>query len=94
MLGVRPENLWLTVPAKGFPFTLRVVEPLGSRVMLTGETCGQQVRVMVAPEASVRVGTTMSLRPRGDRIVWMHPISGAAIGRREAEKLGTEAAGD
>ena len=62
--------------------------------MLTGETYGQQVRVMVAPETSVRVGVTMSLRPRGDRIVWMDPISGAAIGGREAEKLGTGAAGD
>jgi hypothetical protein len=49
---------------------------------------------MVAPEASVRVGATMSLRPRGDRIVWMDPISGPAIGRREAAKLGTEAAGN
>ena len=62
--------------------------------MLTGETYGQQLRVMVAPEASVRVGATMSLRPRGDCIVWMDPISGAAIGGREAEKLGTGAAGD
>ena len=78
----------------GLRFTLRVAEPLGSHIMLTGETYGQQVRVMVAPETSVRVGVTMSLRPRGDRIVWMDPISGAAIGRREAMKLGTEAAGD
>jgi len=78
----------------GLRFTLRVAEPLGSHIMLTGETYGQQLRVMVAPEASVRVGATMSLRPRGDCIVWMDPISGAAIGRREAMKLGTEAAGD
>ena len=68
VLGVRPEDVRLAAPAKGFPFTLRVVEPLGSHVMLTGETCGQQVRVMVASETSVRVGATMSLCPRGDRI--------------------------
>jgi multiple sugar transport system ATP-binding protein len=85
VLGVRPEDLQLTDLAEGFPFTLRVAEPLGSHIMLTGETYGQQVRVMVAPETSVRVGATMSLCPRADRIVWMDPISGAAIGRREAE---------
>ena len=89
-----PGDLWLTVPAKGFPFMLRVVEPLGSHVMLTGETYGQQIRVMVAPETSVRVGVTMSLCPRGERIARMDPISGAAIGHREAEYCGTEAAGD
>ena len=53
--------------------------------MLTGETYGQQIRVMVAPETSVRVGVTMSLCPRGERIARMDPISGAAIGHREAE---------
>jgi len=85
VLGGRPEDLRQTAPAKGFPFTLRVVEPLGFRVMLTAETSGQQIRVMVAPETSVRVGATMSLCPRGERIAWIDPISGAAIGHREAE---------
>src|SRR5215472_14109583 len=94
MLGVRPEDLQVTVPAEGFPFILQVAEPLGSHIILTGETHGQQVRVMVAPEASVRVGATMSLRPRSDRIVWMDPASGATVGRGEVAKVGTEAAGD
>src|SRR5215467_5253127 len=94
VLGVRPEDLQVTVPAEGFPFILQVAEPLGSHIMLTGETYGQQIRVIVAPEASVRVEATMSLRPRGDRIVWMDPISGATVGRGEVAKVGTEAAGD
>ena len=92
VLGVRPEDLQPTDTADGFPFTLRVAEPLGSHITLTGETGGQQLRVVVSPETSVCIGATMHLRPRRDRIVWMDPVSGAAIGRREAGTRGTEAA--
>src|SRR5262249_14929764 len=94
VLGVRPEDLEPIDAAEGFPFTLRVAEPLGSHIMLTGETGGQRVRVVVPPETTVRVGATMHLRPRKGRVVWMGPTSGAAIGMREAGKLGTEAASD
>jgi multiple sugar transport system ATP-binding protein len=94
VLGVRPEDLEQTVGAEGFPFTVRVAEPLGPHIMLTGETVGQQVRVVVPPETPVRVGATIHLRPRYDRIVWMDPASGAAIERGEARKLGPEAAGN
>jgi multiple sugar transport system ATP-binding protein len=94
VLGIRPEDLEPTGAAEGFPFTLRVAEPLGSHIMLTGETTGQQVRVVMPPETSVRVGATMYLRPRHGRIVWMDPNSGTAVGMRETGKLGTEAAGD
>jgi hypothetical protein len=87
-----PEDLQPTDTADGFPFTLRVAEPLGSHITLTGETGGQQLRVVVSPETSVCIGATMHLRPRRDRIVWMDPVSGAAIGRREAGTRGTEAA--
>jgi len=95
VLGVRPEDLEPTVAVEGFPFTLRVAEPLGSHIMLTGETVGQQLRVVVPPETPVRVGAAMHLRPRHGRIVWMDPTSGAAVGRDLSEaagKLGTEAA--
>ena len=94
MLGVRPEDLEQTVGAEGFPLTVRVAEPFGTHIMLTGETVGQQARVVVPPETPVRVGATIHLRPRYDRIVWMDPASGAAIERREARKLGPEAAGN
>ena len=94
VLGVRPEDLQPTAAAEGFPFAVRVAEPLGSHIMLTGESAGQRVRVIVPPEHPVRPGVTMHLRPRLDRVVWMDPASGAAIGRGEGRKLGTEAAGD
>jgi len=94
VLGVRPEDLQAATVAEGFAFTIRVTEPLGPHIMLTGETLGQQIRVVVPPETPVRVGETMHLRPRLDRVVWMDPESGVAIGRdQESRKLGTEAAG-
>ena len=94
MLGVRPEDLEPTVAAEGFSFTVRVTEPLGPHIMLTGESVGQPVRVVVPPDRPVPVGATMHLRPRYDRVVWMDPASGAAIGREETRKLGLGAAGN
>jgi multiple sugar transport system ATP-binding protein len=94
VLGVRPEDLQPTAAAEGFPFVVRVAEPLGSHIMLTGESAGQRVRVIVPPEHPVRPGVTMHLRPRLDRVVWMDPANGASIGRGEGRNLGTEAAGD
>jgi hypothetical protein len=94
VLGIRPEDLEPTVAAEGFSFTARVTEPLGPHIMLTGESVGQQVRVVVPPDRSMRVGATMHLRPRYDHVVWMDPASGVAIGREEALKLGLGAAGN
>jgi multiple sugar transport system ATP-binding protein len=94
VLGVRPEDLQPTVAAEGFPFAIQVTEPLGPHIVLTGEAAGQQVRVVVPPETPVHAGATMHLRPRHDRLVWMDPASGVALGREEAPKLGPEAAGD
>jgi multiple sugar transport system ATP-binding protein len=94
VLGVRPEDLEQTVAAEGFPFTVRVTEPLGSHIMLTGETVGQQVRVLVPPESSVRVGAALQLRPRFNRVVWMDPASGVAVRGGESREAGTEAAGN
>jgi multiple sugar transport system ATP-binding protein len=94
VLGVRPEDLEATAPAEGFPFAVRVTEPLGSHVMLTGETASQQVRVVVPPDNPVPAGAIIHLRPRSDRIVWMDPASGTAVGRGEAGTLGTETAGN
>ncbi len=49
--------------------------------MLTGESVGQQIKVVVPPDKPVRVGATMHLRLRYDHVVWMDPASGVAIGR-------------
>ena len=94
VLGIRPEDLAPVDAAEGFPFMLRVAEPLGSHIMLTGETGGQHVRVVVPPETPVHIGVMMYLNPRRDRIVWMDPASGTAVGSKEAGKLGNKAASD
>jgi multiple sugar transport system ATP-binding protein len=94
VLGVRPEDLQPAHAAEGFPFTLRVAEPLGPHITLTGEALGQQIRVVVPQETPLRLGATLHLRPRNDRIVWMNPTTGAAIGWGGVGQLGTEAAGD
>jgi multiple sugar transport system ATP-binding protein len=83
-----------TVAAEGFPFTVQVTDPLGPHIMLTGETVGQQVRVLVPPESSVRVGAALKLRPRFNRVVWMDPASGLAIRGGELREARTEAAGN
>jgi len=49
---------------------------------------------VVPPDRPVPVGATMHLRPRYDRVVWMDPASGVAIGREETRKLGLGAAGN
>jgi hypothetical protein len=79
---------------KAFRFTVRVTEPLGPHIMLTEETVGQQVRVLVPPESSVQVGAALQLRPRFNRVVWMDPASGVAVRSGESREAGTEAAGD
>jgi len=94
VLGIRPEDLAPADAAEGFPFMLRVAEPLGSHIMLTGETAGQHLRVVVPPETPVHIGVMMHLNPRRDRIVWMDPASGAAVASKEAGKLGNKAASD
>jgi multiple sugar transport system ATP-binding protein len=94
VMGVRPEDLEPVVAAEGFPFMVRVAEPLGPHIMLTGEADSQQIRVVVPPDTSARVGETMHLRPRHERIVWMDPASGVAVRPVEGASLGTEAAGD
>jgi multiple sugar transport system ATP-binding protein len=94
VLGIRPEDLAPSDAALGFPFMLRVAEPLGSHIMLTGETAGQHLRVVVSPETPVHIGMTMHLNPRRDRIVWMDPANGTAVGVKQAGKLGNKAASD
>ncbi len=77
VLGVRPEDL--SQAPDGAEFRVQVVEPLGSYLLLTGLTEGQQLRVMVPPEAEVHAGETISLRPDLAHISWMHAESGEVL---------------
>jgi multiple sugar transport system ATP-binding protein len=76
VLGIRAEDL---EPANdGLAFTVRVTEPLGSHTLLTGDTAGQQARVIAASDARPAAGAVLYLRPRADRITWLDPQTGMA----------------
>jgi multiple sugar transport system ATP-binding protein len=79
LLGIRPEDLTIGEAAEGVPFALRVLEPLGSHVLLTGDVEGQQLRVMAPPEIVARAGDTLHLRPVAERIRWMTAPEGIAL---------------
>ncbi|MGH7156103.1 MAG: ABC transporter ATP-binding protein, partial [Acetobacteraceae bacterium] len=77
VLGVRPEDL---VPADtGLSVRVSVVEPLGPHILLTGETDGQPMRVIVPPDMVVRSGDSIVLKPDMAHIAWMHPDTGLAL---------------
>ena len=76
-LGIRPEDL---EPAdEGFAFRIQVPEPLGSHVLLTGETGGQNLRVAIQADHFAGAGETVTLRPNPARIAWMDPATGFAL---------------
>jgi multiple sugar transport system ATP-binding protein len=77
VLGLRPEDL--TLAADGIGFRVRVVEPLGPHLLLTGETEGQPMRVVVPPDTLVRAGEIITLRPDVGHLAWMHAETGLAL---------------
>jgi multiple sugar transport system ATP-binding protein len=77
VLGVRPEDLW--VATSGLGFRVRVVEPLGPHLLLTGEADGQPMRVVVPPDTVVKGGETITLRPEIAHLAWMHPETGLRL---------------
>ncbi|MGH7104191.1 MAG: ABC transporter ATP-binding protein [Acetobacteraceae bacterium] len=78
MLGIRPEQLGI-VAAGGFLFRVSVAEPLGAYLLLTGETAGQRLRAVVAPELRLPPGQELRLSCDPASISWMDAASGQAI---------------
>jgi len=79
VLGIRPEDLVLATPDTGFAFRVRVVEHLGSHVILTGETVGQKMRVVLPEAPDARPGSEIHLRPLPGRMLWMDAETGVAL---------------
>ena len=77
--GIRAEDIE-TSSAEGLPFDVGVCEPLGATLLLTGRIEGQLARVSVRPDAAIKPGDRLNLKPNMDRIVWIHPASGKALG--------------
>ena len=84
LLGLRAEDLTPVAQGQGFGFTLRVAEPLGSHVLLTGHAAGQPMRVVVpyetgGPGADLSPGRVLHLRPHPERLNWMDAQTGQSL---------------
>jgi multiple sugar transport system ATP-binding protein len=82
VMGIRGEDLQLADASAGMPFDVRVVEPMGSHILLTGTVAGQMIR-MVAPSGNAaQAGEVLHIRPLPDRISWMDATTGAALEKK------------
>jgi multiple sugar transport system ATP-binding protein len=79
VMGIRPEDLAPSRATEGVALAVRVLEPLGSHVLLTGDIAGQQVRVMLPPDITARPGDTLHVQPIAGRIRWMSAAAGTAL---------------
>jgi multiple sugar transport system ATP-binding protein len=79
VLGFRGENVRLTSLDEGIRFDVRVVEPMGSHLLLTGSVEGQPARVILPPGEAVASGETVGLAVDPDRLTWISPDTGGAI---------------
>ncbi len=57
-----------------------VVEPLGSHDLLTVRLGGEQIKVSTRPDVAIKADDDVGLRLEHDRIIWLDPESGRAIG--------------
>ena len=80
LLGIRAEDLSLAGEGDGFPFVLRVAEPLGPHVLLTGTVAGQMLRAVVPDGCAVRAGRRDRIcGSPADRLRWMDAETGDAL---------------
>jgi multiple sugar transport system ATP-binding protein len=80
MLGMRAEDLEPTTAENGFAFEVRISEPMGSHTLVTGQTEGQRMRVIIDADLHPTAGTILHLRPRAEHVTWMDAATGHAIG--------------
>jgi multiple sugar transport system ATP-binding protein len=78
-LGLRGEDAVLSSDGSGIPFDVRVVEPMGSHLLLTGAIDGQAVRIVTPPTARVQAGERVGLIVDPARLTWIDAASGRAI---------------
>ena len=79
MLGIRAEDLDPAGADDGFAFEVRISEPMGSHTLVTGQTEGQPMRVIVDAAARPAPGAVLHLAPRAGHIAWMDAATGTAL---------------
>jgi len=75
--AIRPEDVR---PApEGLSLDVRVVEPLGAHLLVTGTVEGQLFRAVLDSDLEVQRGDVLTLAPLPDRIRWFDPDTTLAI---------------
>ena len=79
-IGLRGEDAHLASSLENaIPFDVRVVEPMGSHLLLTGSILGQLARIVAPPVAIVKPGTQVGLTVDAARLTWIDPATGKAM---------------
>jgi multiple sugar transport system ATP-binding protein len=81
-LGFRGEDVRLTTREQGIPFVVRVAEPMGSHILLTGKVENDLVRVVAPSDTQIAPGAAVGLTLDPARLSWMDAESGAVLGKR------------
>jgi multiple sugar transport system ATP-binding protein len=79
-LGLRGEDAVLSPSLDGaIPFHVRVVEPMGSHLLLTGTILDQPARIVAPPTATVEPGAHVGLSVDPRRLTWIDPATSKAV---------------
>ena len=57
---------------------VRVAEPMGSHLLLTGSILGQPARVILPATETVKNGETIGLTLDANRVTWLSPQNGVS----------------
>ncbi|MEJ1158343.1 ABC transporter ATP-binding protein [Prosthecomicrobium sp. N25] len=79
VVGFRGEDAGLLPAGEGVPFRVRVAEPMGSHLLLTGTVGDDLARVVAPPTAAVRGGEVIGLALDPARLVFIDPATEVAI---------------
>jgi multiple sugar transport system ATP-binding protein len=87
LAGIRGEDV-VPVPAAepdAFPATVRVVEPLGSQVLVTVDVSGTEFKVLAPSDFTAVEDSELWLRPVPGKVRWFDPETERAIGPGQPE---------
>ncbi|WP_377299219.1 ABC transporter ATP-binding protein [Rhizobium sp. SGZ-381] len=78
VLGLRGETVERAPTGQGLEMQVRVAEPMGSHLLLTGSILGQPARVILPATETVRNGETIGLTLDAKRVTWLSPVDGVS----------------
>jgi multiple sugar transport system ATP-binding protein len=76
VLGLRGETVSRAPTGQGLEMQVRVAEPMGSHLLLTGSIFGQPARVILPATETVRNGEAIGLTLDPQRLTWLSPETG------------------